>query len=51
MLARLGGWTTKVEMTGKEGGPIEVIDLSSLSDEQLEDYGRLCAAAEAHDPE
>ena len=36
ILARLGGWSTKVEMTGKDGGPIKHLnfDLSKLSDEQ-----------------
>lgn len=36
ILARLGGWTTKVEMTGRNGGPIQHanFDLSTLTDEQ-----------------
>lgn len=51
ILARLGGWTTKVEMTGKDGGPIESVDLSRLSKKDLEEYGRLAALAEGLDPE
>ena len=51
ILARLGGWSTKVEMTGKGGRPIEHVDLSRLSAEQLEEYGRLAAIAEGLDPE
>lgn len=51
ILARLGGWTTKVEMTGKGGRPIENVDLSRLSPEQLAEYGRLAAVAEGLDPE
>lgn len=51
ILARLGGWTTKVEMTGRGGRPIEHVDLSRLSAEQLEEYGRLAAIAEGLDPE
>jgi hypothetical protein len=36
ILARLGGWTTKVEMTGKDGGPIRhaSFDLSKLSEDE-----------------
>lgn len=30
------------QLTGRNGGPIEVVDLSGLSDEELEDYERLC---------
>lgn len=35
-LARLGGWSTKVEMTGRDGGPIRHanFDLTKLSDEE-----------------
>lgn len=38
VLARLGGWTTKVEHSGPEGGPIETrtFDLNGLGVEQLE---------------
>jgi hypothetical protein len=35
---------TANEHTGRNGGPIETIDLSSLTDEQLEQYGALCQA-------
>lgn len=36
ILARLGGWSTKVEMTGRDGGPIQhaTFDTSSMTDEQ-----------------
>jgi AcrR family transcriptional regulator len=51
ILARLGGWTTKVEVAGRDGGPIQSVDLSKLSAEQLEAYGRLAAAAEGRDPD
>jgi hypothetical protein len=33
ILARLGGWTTKVEMTGKGGGPIEY---SNMTEEEID---------------
>lgn len=51
ILARLGGWTTKVEVGGRGGRPIEHVDLSRLTAEQLEEYGRLAAIAEGLDPE
>lgn len=51
VLARLGGWTTKVEIGGRDGRPIEYVDLSRLSAEELEEYGRLAAKAEGLDPE
>lgn len=51
ILARLGGWTTKVELTGREGGPVEHVDLSNLTPEQLHEYGRLAAIARGLDPE
>lgn len=41
----------KVELTGKDGGPIEHIDLSRLSAEELELYGRLAAKAEGLPPD
>jgi hypothetical protein len=51
ILARLGGWSTKVEMSGKDGRPIEHVDLTRLSPEQLDAYGRLAAIAEGKDPD
>lgn len=51
ILARLGGWTTKVEHSGPGGGPVEIIDLSNLSEEELEDYGRLSARAQGLEPD
>lgn len=53
ILARLGGWTTKVE-TGDKAGRLfggDTIDLSRLSDADLETYGRLAAIAEGMDPD
>jgi hypothetical protein len=36
ILARLGGWSTKLEVTGKDGGPVQFkdFDLSSLTEEE-----------------
>lgn len=41
----------RLEHTGKDGGPIEFIDLSRLTAEELELYGRLSAKAEGLDPD
>lgn len=41
----------RVEHTGRDGGPIQHVDLSRLSAEQLELYGRLAAIAEGLDPD
>jgi hypothetical protein len=52
ILARLGGWTTKVEVGEKAARPFGgSADLSRLSDEQLAEYGRLAALAEGMDPD
>lgn len=53
ILARLGGWTTKVEMGEKARQPFggEPVDLSRLSDAELAEYGRLAAIAEGLDPD
>lgn len=53
ILARLGGWTTKVEVGDKARQPFggEAVDLSRLSDAELAEYGRLAAIAEGHDPD
>lgn len=51
ILARLGGWTTKVEMTGKDGRPMETVDLSNMSPAQLREYGRAAAVAAGLDPD
>jgi hypothetical protein len=51
ILARLGGWTTKVEMTGKGGGPVESVDLSGMNPVQLREYGRAAAIAPGLDPD
>jgi hypothetical protein len=51
ILARLAHWSSKVEMTGRDGGPIETIDLSRLNAEQLAAYGRLAAIASGVDPD
>jgi hypothetical protein len=44
ILTTRGGWTSKHELTGPGGGPIQIaaVDLSMLDDEELEFYGRLC---------
>jgi hypothetical protein len=41
----------RVEHVGKDGGPIEHVDLSLLNDDQLRDYGRLSAIAAGLDPD
>ena len=44
----------KQEITGKNGGPIQVVkvpDLSKLTDEELESYGKLCEKFEEGDRE
>lgn len=53
ILARLGGWTTKVEVGDKARQPFggDAIDLSRLSEADLETYGRLSAIAEGLDPD
>lgn len=53
ILARLGGWTTKVEVGDKPGQPFgaPAVDLSRLSDADLAEYGRLAAIAEGLDPD
>ncbi len=51
ILARLGGWTTKVEMTGKDGRPMETVDLSGMSAAALREYGRQAALAAGLDPD
>jgi hypothetical protein len=51
ILARLGGWSTKVEMSGKDGRPIETVDLSGMSKAQLREYGRAAAVAAGLDPD
>ena len=49
LLARIGGWSTKTEVSGPGGGPIPVreeeLDLSRFTDEELETYGQLAAKA------
>lgn len=41
------GWVERVEHTGKDGGPIETVDLTKLSDEELQTLRRLTAKAAA----
>lgn len=41
----------RIEHTGKDGGPIQTVDLSRLSAEDLELYGRLAARSEGLDPD
>jgi hypothetical protein len=45
ILARLGGWTTKIDTSNRPGGHLTEVDLSNLSEEELEAYGRLAAKA------
>jgi hypothetical protein len=51
ILARLAGWSNKVELSGKDGGPVETVDLSRLSDKELAEYGRISAIAAGLDPD
>lgn len=53
LLARRAGWTTKVEMTGRDGGPVEtkVMDLSNMTPEALREYGRQAAIQAGLDPD
>ena len=51
ILARLGGWTTKVDIAGKEGRPIETVDLSGMSAAALREYGRQAAIQNGLDPD
>ena len=53
-LASNHGWITSKnanEHTGRNGRPIETIDLSKLTDEQLDQYGRLCMAIAGQSPD
>lgn len=52
VLARLGGWTTKVDVGEQASTPFGGrVDLSRLSEKDLQEYGRLAAIAEGLDPE
>jgi hypothetical protein len=51
ILARLGGWTTKVEMSGRDGRPVEVVDLTGLSASAIREYGRQAAIQAGLDPD
>lgn len=51
LLARRGGWTTKVEMTGRDGRPVETVDLSNMTVEALREYGRQAAIQAGLDPD
>lgn len=51
LLARRCGWSTKVEMTGKDGRPVETIDLSGMSAAALREYGRQAAIQAGLDPD
>lgn len=51
-LARLGGWSTKIDTGPRASDPFGgSVDLSRLSAEELEQYGRLAAIAEGGDPD
>ena len=43
------GQRDKTALTGENGGPVETVDLSNLSAEELELYGRLAAKAAGQD--
>lgn len=51
ILARLGAWTTKVEMSTPPGRPMEVVDLSGMSAAALREYGRQAALQQGLDPD
>lgn len=52
VLARLGGWTTKVDTSEQGQQPFGgTVDLSNLTDEELELYGALAAKAEGREVE
>jgi hypothetical protein len=52
ILARLGGWTTKIDAGPKASEPFGgSVDLSRLSPADLKNYGRLSAIAEGLDPD
>lgn len=51
ILARLGGWTTKVELAGRDGRPIETVDLSGMTPAALREYGRVAAIQQGLDPD
>jgi hypothetical protein len=53
IMARLGGWSTKVDLTNRDPGQTddELVDLSLLTEEEFELYGRLAAKAQGVDPD
>lgn len=50
-LARIGGWSAKVEVGGHDGRPIDVVDLSGMSAAALREYGRQAAIQAGLDPD
>lgn len=50
-LARIGGWSAKVEMSGPDGRAVEVVDLSGMSAAALREYGRQAAIQAGLDPD
>lgn len=50
-LARMGGWSAKVEMSGPDGRPMEVVDLSGMTPAALREYGRQAAIQQGLDPD
>jgi hypothetical protein len=50
-LARIGGWSSKVEMSGPAGGPVQTVDLTGLSAAALREYGRQAALQMGLDPD
>lgn len=53
VMSRLGGWAALMQLSGPDGGPIQVgtVDLSKFNPEQLAYYGQLSAIHEGVDPD
>lgn len=50
-LSRMGGWSTKLEVGGIPGRPIETVDLTGLSAAAFREYGRQAAIQAGLDPD
>lgn len=53
IMTRLGGWSTRVELSGPGGGPVQVeeVDFSKFTRDQLIEYGRLAAIQAGRNPD